>query len=1170
MKKKRLLLACATLLLCLTHLGLRSGQSVKAGTNVWTTNGPYQSGVTVNALTIHPGSPSTLYVGTNKGVYKSTNAGESWAPKNGGLTGYGGLVVSDIAINPNSSNIMYVGTWGSGVYKSTDGGESWAQANNGLPGRSMVALSDFSGEPLAPEVPRLGLSFESDAHRGMGDRQTAAAPGVPWTPLRKLAINPANPQILYAAISRYGVYRSTDGGNTWTESLTIGSARTVVVNPLSPNVVYAAIDDEGIYKSVDGGGAWTPVSTALDTTRALAIDPVNPNTVYAGVMGKGIFKSTDAGGGWGAINNGLGEDLNLRSIAVAPSAPNTVYAGTSLWLYRSTDGGGSWNVTDPSFSSFFVNAIAVDPTDANRVYIGSHMLAGGGVFRSTDGGNTLVSKNAGLLNTIVYSIARDPANPQTFYAGTWGGGLFKSTDGGQTWVEKNGDAGDPDSLWWIPYVYAIAISPAAPQIVYVGTAYDDSAVFKSTDSGESWTEMSNGLPGDDRDIFSLAVNPFDPNIVYAGTENNVFRTTNGGVDWLATSGVPDDTQVLALAIDPQSPNIVYAGTYGGGIYKSTDAGDNWVAVNSGLDSPYVYDLAVDLASPHIIYAGTANKIYKSMDGGSHWTLASNGLPAVAIRALAIDSSTPSHLYAGTHNQGVYRSVNAAGNWAELNKGLGNKQIRALAVGSIHAGTEGEGAWRYTLMLGIKAYLPVIMKNYDAAHPQPTPSATRTPLWTSTPTATRRWTATPTRTPTRTRSPTPTLTPTGTYVYFDDFSDPSSGWPVRDSNERRIGYLNGEYQMLVKQANWYVGATPGFRCTDCAIEAEGRFASGAYGAYGILFGITDDWDSYLFRVNAEQQYSLRKIAGGNWETILDWTWSPHVNAEQSVNRLRVVRNGSSIELYANGHYLTTVTDSSFLGSLRVGLTASAYDNPNVDTRFDNFGVLAVGSPIATSTATPTRTPTQTQPAPWPLLYQDDFSDPSSGWPVGDWECYSLAYQGGEYLVNARCQVLMYVRWSGDVTDFDFSLDARWAQDQHDVGLLQVFRWQDQDHFYLFEVNPNGQQYSVWLRSGGSWREMIGWRPSQYIERGTAKNVMRVVGEGSHFRLYINGHEVDSFADSSLYSGQTALGVRNLNPSGTYSCAFDNYMLWGHAVQSSGVSPLIPDPRPQRPESAGGHP
>ena len=1184
MKRKRLFLTCMILLLpSLAYLGLRSGHLVKAGTNVWTTNGPYQSGVTVHALTIQPGNASTLYVGTNKGIYKSTNAAESWVPKNSGLTGYGGLVVADIAINPSSTNVMYIGTWGSGVYKSTDGGESWVQANNGLPGRSVQgAIPAFGGEAGAPEVPRLGPSPEFDSHPG-ADMQTATAKGVPWTPIRKLAINPSNPDMLYAAISgNYGVYRSTDGGNSWTESLTVGSARTVVINPASPNILYAAIDGDGIYKSTDNGENWITVSTVLTRTMALAADPNDGNILYAGTWGNGVYKSIDGGASWNPINSGINDPWVL-SVAVAPNASNTVYVGTyDGHVYKSTDGGSSWSEPNPGFADNYnyIQGLAIDPTSSNTLYVGSNWDNGGGVFKSTDGGSTLISKNAGLLNTIVYSIVRDPANPQTIYAGTWGGGVFKSTDGGQNWVEKNGAA--PNSLR-LPYIYALAISPAAPQIIYAGTAYDNAGVFKSTDYGESWTEMSNGLPGDDKDIFSLAVDPSDPNIVYAGTENNVFKSTNGGTDWTATNGVPQGTQVLALAINPQLPNVLYAGTFGAGVYKSTDSGDNWTAVNNGLDNLYVYDLAIDPTSPDTIYAGTANKVYKSTDGGNNWALASNGLPGVAIRALAIDSTMPSVLYAGTHNQGVYRSPNGGGSWGAFNSGLGNLQIRALTVGSgnpppIYAGTEGDGVWQYSLVFGYKICLPFIAKNYLPPAPpaakyavvigvadyqhiddldytdddaqdiyntlinncgfQPSDisllidsTATKSgiqnaitnwlasregpgdlvviffsghggsgpdvpPLgdevdgydeyispydaltyswtndiaddefnaWLSTLDSTKvvvlidschsggmimgakgitkvgsgkvavgdgfakdidkagrvvltasdddqdsfgfgalqngvftyylveglqtpaadtngnGWVSAEEAysylrdrvdnyvlthvpypdnndgegqdaqlydgVPGEVDLSTPSVGPV--LLYEDNFSDPNSGWPIYEDANVKYEYLDGEYRILVKDSHrWAAASAPGVKFSDFTLEADGRHATGAYGSYGLVFGITDGWEGfYTFEVNADREYSIWKYtADDGWQALKDWTYSSYIKGGRTANHLKVIRDSSRIEAYVNGHYLTTVTDTSFIGSLRVGLVAQAYNVPNVDARFDNFKVFSVGGSTA---------------------------------------------------------------------------------------------------------------------------------------------------------------------------------------------------------------------------------
>ncbi len=270
-----------------------------------------------------------------------------------------------------------------------------------------------------------------------------------------------------------------------------------------------------------------------------------------------------------------------------------------------------------------------------------------------------------------------------------------------------------------------------------------------------------------------------------------------------------------------------------------------------------------------------------------------------------------------------------------------------------------------LYIGRDMFLPVLLKGHAAELPGPTVTTwpTSGPTQTGQPTFTRTLVATPTRSPTSwptsTRQPTPTWTRTPTLtatpqvtatpvsLYSDDFGDPGSGWQVADDANRRTGYLNGEYQILVKTTNLWVATSPGFRCIDCAVEVKGRFASATYGAYGIAFGITDQWDAYVFRVNGTQQYSLRsKSSDGTWATIIGWTTSTAINAGQATNRLRVVRDWDSIDLYVNDQYLTSVTDSSLTGNLRVGVCASSYEQANVDARFDDFrvtGVPGAGSP-----------------------------------------------------------------------------------------------------------------------------------------------------------------------------------------------------------------------------------
>lgn len=242
-------------------------------------------------------------------------------------------------------------------------------------------------------------------------------------------------------------------------------------------------------------------------------------------------------------------------------------------------------------------------------------------------------------------------------------------------------------------------------------------------------------------------------------------------------------------------------------------------------------------------------------------------------------------------------------------------------------------------------LPLVLRNHHRDFTTPTLVATPT----ATPTPTSTATAVPTLpTPTSTATALPTLpTPTSTVTAMptlppapdcgDDFSDPDSGWPVVDDVRQRLEYVSGEYRFLVKAMHSAVFVRSDCHCTDCSVEVDGRFASPVYGAYGIMFGMTNELDGYLFRVNGNRSYSLRIRQGDHWHTLIDWTASPHVNPGQVPNHLRVVRQGSQISLFANGQHLTDISDVTFMGDLWVGLTASAYAVSMVDARFDNFAV-----------------------------------------------------------------------------------------------------------------------------------------------------------------------------------------------------------------------------------------
>jgi hypothetical protein len=187
------------------------------------------------------------------------------------------------------------------------------------------------------------------------------------------------------------------------------------------------------------------------------------------------------------------------------------------------------------------------------------------------------------------------------------------------------------------------------------------------------------------------------------------------------------------------------------------------------------------------------------------------------------------------------------------------------------------------------------------------------------------------------------------LYFDDFSDPTSGWFTGDNNDTRWSYQDGEYEMLIRNANWWAGATaPIGGLTSYSIEADMRGYSSSTNVHGLIFGLVD-WDHfYIFAIYPnDQNYAVLRCSPLDYVYIVDWTYSPYINSSNASNRLKVERNGGQIVVYANDHLLTTVNDGTYTGSLNVGLFARAGDNVPFAVRYDNFRVRQ----LRTSTVVP---------------------------------------------------------------------------------------------------------------------------------------------------------------------------------------------------------------------------
>lgn len=590
---------------------------------VWFPRGPTE-GIHTFAIAIDPAATQTVYAGTMAGVYRSTDSGSNWYRLNCDLND-----ARSLAIDPHATKTIYAG--GDGIYKSTDGGQNWLPIRSGLP--------------------------ESGIE------------------VRSLAIDPVETQTIYAGTDYDGLYKSTDGGANWIEIGTELDARDLAIDPSNPQVIYAATY-EGVFKSTDAGGNWTAINNGITNTDppwlnvyALAIDPANPQTIYAGNWNGGVFKSTNGGDSWSEMNSGL-TSIRVYDVAVDPVNTQTIYAAApGAGILRSTNGAGSWTEMDSSLADTSTYVVAIDP-NTRSAYAGTE----DGVFRNLSTSNRWFSVNQGLTYTIVKSIAIHPAFPQTVYAATFRllsygeGGIYRSTDGGAHWTGLT----LPESF---DSANALAVDPGAAQTVYAGTSV---GLFKTTDGGNNWIRKGADLPSSS--FLSLYIDPSAAQTVYAGTAGSgIFKTADGGENWIAVNTGLTNFNIPALLVDPVSTQTIYAGSSTAGVFKSTNGGGDWSAVNNGLTNKAVLSLAIDSGSTQALYVGTSSGVFKSTDGGGNWSAINAGFRgSVSVYSLAFDSVGTPTIYAGT-SAGVYISTDHGANWTEMNRGALSNYVYSLAL-----------------------------------------------------------------------------------------------------------------------------------------------------------------------------------------------------------------------------------------------------------------------------------------------------------------------------------------------------------------------------------------------------------------------------------------------------------------------------------------------------------
>lgn len=660
--------------------------------NPWVFAGPDNIGGRITDIESPAGDANTIYIGAaTGGILKTTDAGNTWTNLFGGVPV---VSVGDIAIDPQDNQVIYCGTGeansssfsflGNGIYKSMDAGQTWQHMgldHSAYIGRVIVDYSN-SDKVFAAAC---GNLFTANDERGI---YRSLNGGQSWervlfindsTSAIDLVQHPSDPQILYAAMwersrgltyrrsfgQSSGIWKSTDGGTTWTE-LTTGLPKGTNVGRIgidiaksSPNVVYAFYDmansEVGVYKTVNDGQTWTRTNDGnlygMSSNFGwyfgqIRVNPLNPDQVF--VMGVYVFRTDDGGNTWGEINN---YDIHVDHHAMIFSESNRIIEGNDGGLYFSDTYGNTWTkINNLPLTQFY--AIDIDYQLPQRIFGGTQ---DNNSIRTVNGGTSdwyPVLGGDGMYTLVDYT------NSDIFYAEYQWGNLYRTLDGGFSMEYIAGPMSGDRVNWSAP----LAMHPEDPSILYFGTY----RMWKSTDYGSSWQAISGDLTHGYNDYFytltTIAISKLNPSIILAGSgDGKVHISTSDGANWQdITAGLPN-RWITHVATDPFDVQTIYATLSGfrwdeslPHVFKSTNLGQTWTDISGNLPEFPVNDIALDPDIPERIVVATDAGLYGTTNSGQTWSWIWNDLPAVPVCALKIHIPSRT-LVAGTYGLSAYRA-----------------------------------------------------------------------------------------------------------------------------------------------------------------------------------------------------------------------------------------------------------------------------------------------------------------------------------------------------------------------------------------------------------------------------------------------------------------------------------------------------------------------------------
>jgi len=623
----------------------------------------------VRGVAVHPTDPNIVYIGAaSGGLWKTTDGGSTWENLS---NDFGSNTFGAIAIDPNNPDVIYAGTGevfaggvcniydGRGLYKSTDAGATWTHITDGFGLITQFGDIEVSAHNSNIVIAALGTGYYYSRsfldNKGVWRSEDA---GLTWT-------------------------RTLEAANSYNNS---AGAYDIIIHPTDSNRVYAALGSStpsGFYISYDKGQTWTLSNSGLPThieRMQIALAPTDPSIIYAVVYSTSyspfrtkLFKSVDDGATWKEIaigyefgSNGGDQGAYDLCVAVHPDDENMVYVGNII-LSRSTDGENFAIAKTASQTHADFHKIVFAPSNHDIIYIGND----GGVFRSVDGGQTWQDRNLGLSTLQLYMMASHPTNRDTVIAGSSGvfydhlnpdvaytvlfwQTLYKSLDGGiifQTRLGKDFDR----------YMEGFfLIHPTKPNWLYCAK---DKRVIRSEDGGTSWTPISAELTK--WSFYSMDQSHANPNIMILASRgvnrdnSQVMVSTDEGYNWYeVTDNIPGEqrfiTKVVAHPTDENTMFVVRSGYGSGKIYRSQDKGNTWEDITNGLPDIPHSDLFIDPLNPNHYYTANDFGVYASVNGGLSWLRLGKGMPfVVAIDLDYFDYGGERLLRVATYGRGVF-------------------------------------------------------------------------------------------------------------------------------------------------------------------------------------------------------------------------------------------------------------------------------------------------------------------------------------------------------------------------------------------------------------------------------------------------------------------------------------------------------------------------------------